>query len=65
MKRASEEETNQIGIGLGLRSPHYAHILENKPKVSWFEAISENYMGIDDESGGRAIHILQKVRSHS
>ncbi len=39
------------GIGIGLRVPHYQHILERKPVVDWFEIISENYM-ID---GGRPL----------
>ena len=33
-----------LGIGLGLRTVHYAHILEHHPKVGWFEILSENYM---------------------
>lgn len=46
-------------VGVGLRPPHYPHVLE-KPKtpVSWFEAISENYMG----SEGRPIRVLESVR---
>ena len=40
----------EYGIGIGLRVPHYQHILERKPVVDWFEIISENYM-VD---GGRA-----------
>jgi len=32
------------GIGIGLRVPHYRHILEKKPVVDWFEIISENFM---------------------
>ena len=32
------------GVGLGLRVPHYRHILEKKPVVDWFEIISENFM---------------------
>jgi len=63
MKRVSGAKTNQVGIGVGLRSPHYSYILENRPKISWFEAISENYMGIETGIGGRPIHILEKVRS--
>jgi len=38
-----------FGVGIGLRVPHYQHILSEKPVVNWFEIISENYM-ID---GGR------------
>ena len=33
------------GIGIGLRVPHYRHILEKKPVVDWFEIISENLHG--------------------
>ena len=32
------------GLGLGLRSPHFSHILEHWPKVDWFEIISENFI---------------------
>ncbi len=39
------------GIGIGLRVPHYQHILTRKPVVDWFEIISENFM-VD---GGRPL----------
>jgi uncharacterized protein (UPF0276 family) len=45
------------GIGIGLRAPHYQHILTRKPVVDWFEIISENFM-ID---GGRPLHILDQI----
>lgn len=45
------------GIGIGLRIPHYAHILEKKPVVDWFEIISENFM-VD---GGRPLHLLDQI----
>lgn len=45
------------GVGIGLRIPHYQHILEQKPVVDWFEIISENYM-VD---GGRPLHILDQI----
>jgi uncharacterized protein (UPF0276 family) len=51
-------------MGAGLRAPHYTHILETLPEISWFEAISENYMGISGGSGGRPISILEKIRAH-
>jgi uncharacterized protein len=47
----------EYGIGIGLRIPHYQHILEKKPVVDWFEIISENYM-ID---GGRPLAILDSI----
>ena len=46
-----------LGIGIGLRVPHYKHILEKKPTVDWFEVISENYM-VD---AGRPLEILDKI----
>jgi uncharacterized protein (UPF0276 family) len=45
------------GVGIGLRVPHYDHILSKKPVVDWFETISENYM-ID---GGRPLKILDQI----
>ena len=51
-----------LGVGLGLRTVHYDHILKKRPKVPWFEVISENYMGTSAGSGGRAIQILEDLR---
>jgi len=45
------------GIGIGLRVPHYRHILEEKPVCDWFEIISENFM-VD---GGRPLQILDEI----
>src|SRR3984885_15942254 len=46
-----------LGIGIGLRIPHYNHILKEKPTVDWFEIISENYM-VD---AGRPLEILDQI----
>jgi len=53
----SFEPFRDWGIGIGLRVPHYDHILTRKPAVDWFEIISENYM-VD---GGRPLHILDQI----
>jgi len=45
------------GIGIGLRVPHYEHILSQKPVVDWFEIISENYM-VD---GGPPLKVLDQI----
>src|SRR5947209_13496221 len=45
------------GIGIGLRVPHYRHILSKKPVVDWFEIISENFM-VD---GGRPLEVLDRI----
>ncbi len=45
------------GLGLGLRSPHYPYILQNRPPVEWFEIISENFIDI----GGWGAYVLDWV----
>ena len=47
-----------LGFGLGLRTDHYQHIIDNKPQVDWFEIISENYM----VPGGKPLAHLDKIR---
>jgi uncharacterized protein (UPF0276 family) len=46
-----------LGIGIGLRIPHYRHILSKKPVCDWFEVISENYM-LD---AGRPLEVLDSI----
>lgn len=46
-----------LGTGIGLRVPHYRHILAEKPTVGWFEIISENFM----VEGGRALEVLDRI----
>lgn len=46
-----------LGVGVGLRVPHYAHILEHRPRVDFFEIISENFM-VD---GGKPRYHLDRV----
>lgn len=47
----------ELATGIGLRVPHYQHILSEKPAVGWFEIISENYM----VEGGRALEVLDMI----
>jgi uncharacterized protein len=49
-----------LGYGVGLRRQHYSHVLESRPKVDWFEVISENFM----VAGGRALQVLEGVRDN-
>ena len=48
------------GAGMGLRSPHLSHVLENKPQVPWFEVMADNYLN-QGEIPHRA---LEKIRTH-
>lgn len=48
---------DHLGLGVGLRSVHFPHILEHNPDVDWFEVISENYI----DSQGRARYVLEQI----
>lgn len=47
-----------IDFGLGLRPDHYEEIAANPGRVSWFEALSENYM----VPGGNPLRWLDRLR---
>jgi len=49
-----------LGVGVGLRVPHYAAILADRPEVDFFEVISENFM-VD---GGKPLYHLERVLEH-
>jgi uncharacterized protein (UPF0276 family) len=46
-----------LGLGVGLRTVHFQHILRHQPQVEWFEIISENFM----DSQGRPRQVLERV----
>lgn len=46
-----------LGLGVGLRTVHFQHVLENHPDVGFFEVISENFM----DTHGRGLYILDQV----
>lgn len=48
-----------LGYGLGYRPTHFSYITEHKPKIDWFEIISENYM----DTGGRPRRMLDTLRA--
>lgn len=50
---------SDLGFGLGLRTDHYEEILESRPRVDWFEALSENYL----VPGGKPLHYLDRIRA--
>lgn len=53
----SIDQLAKLGIGVGLRNTHFNHILEHRPNVDWFEAISENFM----DSAGRPRYALNQI----
>jgi uncharacterized protein (UPF0276 family) len=46
-----------LGVGIGLRTVHFADILREHPAVDWFEVLSENFM----QTGGRPLYVLDQV----
>jgi uncharacterized protein (UPF0276 family) len=46
-----------LGVGLGLRTPHYEAIFASFPAIDWFEIISENFM----VPGGMPLANLNRV----
>ncbi|MGE3954088.1 MAG: DUF692 domain-containing protein [Parachlamydiales bacterium] len=47
----------RLGIGIGLRIPHYQEIFSTWPEIDWFEIISENFM----VEGGKPIENLERI----
>lgn len=45
-------------MGIGLRHPHYSYVLENKPRMGWFEIHPENYF----VKGGPSLSFIDEVR---
>jgi uncharacterized protein (UPF0276 family) len=56
MKDASQ--TRSLGVGIGLRAPHYHELRTHKPAIGWLEAHTENYLG----DGGYDLHVLTRLR---
>ena len=56
--QTSDNQLAPLGFGLGLRTDHYADILEHKPKIDWFEVLTENYL----VPGGKPLYYLDKVK---
>lgn len=49
-----------LGLGLGLRATHWAHLLEHRPPIGWLEIVTENYLDTD----GRSIEVLTELARH-
>jgi uncharacterized protein (UPF0276 family) len=47
-----------LGVGVGLRAPHYAAFLAGRQPAGWLEVHSENYFG----AGGYDLHALERLR---
>ena len=50
-----------LGLGLGLRTVHYADVLKRESELGWFEIISENYLNTQ----GRPLLFLDRIAERS
>jgi uncharacterized protein (UPF0276 family) len=46
-----------LGLGVGLRTAHFAHILAERPEIGFFEVLTENFL----DTYGRPIYILDQI----
>ncbi len=56
--RRPESPWPALGYGAGLRAQHYTEIFSQPSRIDWFEAITENHF----DSGGRPLHVLERLR---
>ncbi len=49
-----------LGVGLGIRQPHISQILKEKPEISWFELLADNYL----RPGGKDLIQLDEIIKH-
>ncbi|MGE0376271.1 MAG: DUF692 domain-containing protein, partial [Planctomycetaceae bacterium] len=57
MRHPTRLGIDNLGLGVGLRTVHFQHILNEQPQVDWFEIISENFM----DSRGRPRYVLEQL----
>lgn len=51
-------------LGLGLRAPHYNYILQQRPYLGFFEALTENYFKPFNAVSGRPLEVLKSIRQN-
>lgn len=56
MKESSLSQS--LGVGIGLRAPHYHDLRARERCAGWLEAHTENYLG----DGGYDLHVLTRLR---
>jgi uncharacterized protein len=57
MRSSNRWNLPDLGLGVGLRTAHFRHIVEKWPRMEWFEILSENF--IDTE--GRPLYYLDQI----
>lgn len=57
MTQASKQATT-LGVGIGLRAPHYRTFLNERPDIDWLEVHTENFF----DAGSWDSHVLDTLR---
>jgi uncharacterized protein len=57
---SSVRDVDRASVGIGLRAPHYAELLECLPQLDFLEVHSENFF----HAGGAALGALTRTREH-
>ncbi|NGZ87720.1 MNIO family bufferin maturase [Duganella aceris] len=58
MSSSSRLPQSGLGVGVGLRAPHYRRFVEQRPRAAWLEVHTENYL----DQAGWDWHVLQQLR---
>jgi uncharacterized protein (UPF0276 family) len=58
MSASSRLPQSGLGVGVGLRAPHYRRFVEQRPRAAWLEVHTENYL----DQAGWDWHVLQQLR---
>ena len=53
-----------LGFGLGIRNRHFSRVLSAPVQAEWFEALTENYLGMEGFPHSEALNSLLKVREN-
>jgi hypothetical protein len=59
-ERMHPRKLHAYGAGAGLRRRHFNDVLEQRPKIGWFEVIPENYL----DRGGLVSDALTRIGRH-
>src|SRR5436190_24271288 len=54
---ANRWDMPDLGLGVGLRTKHFPHVLSQWPEVGFFEVLTENFL----DTGGRPARVLELV----
>jgi uncharacterized protein (UPF0276 family) len=57
MDSSNRWDLPDLGLGVGLRTEHFAHVLAQSPAIDWFEIVSENFL----HTGGRPLWVLDQI----